>query len=258
MKMNNEQELYNRSFEQHSNIAIPLENYIIVRLDGKGFSKFTKNYFKKPFDTTFRDLMVNTTEYLYNSSGFNITYAYTQSDEISLLLKRDDNTFNRRPKKIMSILASMASVYFSLECSKQFKTEIIAIFDATLDIRPNLESVLKYFIWRQDDSIRNCLNGYAYWTLINKDCYTAKIASRTIENQSNYFKKELLLNRGINFDDVPNWQKRGIGFYSAEVPHIGHNPITNKEVITTRKVVEKNYDLPAKHEYSDYIKTFVI
>ena len=95
MKMNNEQELYNRSFEQHSNIAIPLENYIIVRLDGKGFSKFTKNYFKKPFDTTFRDLMVNTTEYLYNNSGFNITYAYTQSDEISLLLKRDDNTWSR-------------------------------------------------------------------------------------------------------------------------------------------------------------------
>lgn len=248
----------NRAFEYEGNRPIPPDSYIIVRLDGHGFSKFTKQNFAKPFDQAFRDLMIDTTEYLYETSGYDIAYAYTQSDEISLLLKKDDNTFNRRPKKF-SLLAGAASAYFSLEFNRRFKSQgVVATFDVTVDIRPNIYRVLDYFVWRQEDSARNCLNGYAYWTLINNDKVSPRKAGHIIENQGNSFKQELLFERGINFDKIPAWQKRGIGFYRVEVPHRGFNPITNEEVMTTRKVIEKNYELPMKDEYREFLTPFIV
>ena len=63
------------------------ENFIIARLDGKGFTKLTKEKLslEKPFDQKFSQIMIDTTKYLFNV-GFKVIYGYTQSDEISLLI----------------------------------------------------------------------------------------------------------------------------------------------------------------------------
>ena len=45
--------------------------------------------------------------------GFNVAYGYRESDEISLLLRRDDDTFKRK-RKIISVLAGEASAAFSM------------------------------------------------------------------------------------------------------------------------------------------------
>jgi tRNA(His) 5'-end guanylyltransferase len=251
---------YNRQFEQNSNHSIPPLNYIIVRLDGRGFSKLTKETcsFNRPFDERFSDLMVETTEYLVNNSGFNVAYAYTQSDEISILLNRDDTTFDRRPKKILTTFASMASVYFSMNLDKQLQIEdIYATFDATLDIRPTIDSVFDYFVWRQEDSARNCLNNYAYWTLRDRDKMSARKAGSTIENKGNDFKNELLFNHGINFDKVPAWQKRGTALYKVETTRTGVNHITGEKTTVKRKVIKIDYDLPLKDDYKNYIKAII-
>jgi tRNA(His) 5'-end guanylyltransferase len=61
----------------------------IIRLDGKGFSKFTKDL-DKPFDDGFSDDMDATAVYLCeNIQG--AKFAYTQSDEISIVLVDYDN-----------------------------------------------------------------------------------------------------------------------------------------------------------------------
>ena len=98
-------------FDQH---VLP-DNYIVVRLDGKGFTKLTKESLdlEKPFDIRFHDAMVATTKHLL-TVGFKVIYAYTQSDEISLLIDKDDNTFNRKVRKINSVLAGEASAFFSM------------------------------------------------------------------------------------------------------------------------------------------------
>ncbi len=129
-----------RVFETAYDFCIPPEQYIVVRLDGKGFTRLTKDIwqFEAPFDVQFRDLMVNTTEHLMNC-GFNILYGYTQSDEISLLFHPQEESFNRKTRKIISILAAEASAKFSLMHQQ------IAIFDARICILPDAKVVKDYF-----------------------------------------------------------------------------------------------------------------
>ena len=96
--------------------------YVLMRLDGKSFSSFTKKYFKKPFDDEFTWLMQSTMEYLVdNISG--AVAGYTQSDEITILLsdkktKGMEGWFNYRVDKMCSLAASMASAYFNINFSQ--------------------------------------------------------------------------------------------------------------------------------------------
>ena len=46
--------------------------------------------------------------------GFNMLYGFTESDEISLLFSPDENSFGRKLRKLISILAGEASAKFSL------------------------------------------------------------------------------------------------------------------------------------------------
>ncbi len=71
-------------------------------------------------------------------------------------------------------------------------------------------------------------------------------------------KNELLFENGINFNDVPNWQKRGVGLYWElyEKPCI--NPVNGSEVIAGRRRIKVDYDLPMKDEYSNFISDFLI
>jgi len=57
----------------------------ILRVDGRGFTRFTEKRFEKPFDPRFRDVIVRTAQALLEQlQGI---YAYTESDEISILFR---------------------------------------------------------------------------------------------------------------------------------------------------------------------------
>lgn len=76
-----------RQYETAYDFCVPQENFIVVRLDGRGFTRLTKEIwqFEAPFDIRFRDLMAHTVRHLMKC-GFNVAYGYSESDEISLLL----------------------------------------------------------------------------------------------------------------------------------------------------------------------------
>ena len=78
-------------------------------------------------------------------------------------------------------------------------------------------------------------------------------ATKQLEGQSVAFKNELLFQRGINFDKLPNWQKRGMGVWWADIPKEGFNPITKETVLTTRRELNTEYDLPLREEYATFI-----
>ncbi len=236
-----------RVYEQSLDQCITPMTYMIARLDGRGFTKLTKekcNY-KAPFDERFRDSMIKTVEYLMDC-GFRVVYGFTESDEISLLFHKDENAFARKVRKYNSTLAGEASAVFSLDIGK------IATFDCRIIPLPNIELVIDYFLWRQEDAHRNSLNAHCYW-LLRKQGKSKKEATDILEGQSVAFKNELLFASGINYDKLPNWQKRGIGIWKEEYEKEGINPITNEKTkaIRTRNHIE--YDLPLGKEYASLL-----
>ena len=76
-----------RALEVFHTLRLPPGAWVILRLDGRGFSKFTEARFEKPFDARFHDGIVRTAQaVLEDLQGL---YAYTESDEISVLFGRN-------------------------------------------------------------------------------------------------------------------------------------------------------------------------
>ena len=241
-----------RIYEQSIDQCILPDMYLVARLDGRSFSRLTKEVcnFEAPFDVRFRDMMVNTVKQLMDC-GFRVVYGFTESDEISLLFHREEATFGRKVRKFNSILAGQASAAFSLQLG-----QVIAM-DCRLVPLPSIEKVKDYFLWRQEDAHRNALNAHCYW-MLRKEGMGAQEATAQLDSRSISYKNELLFSRGINFDKLPAWQKRGIGVFWADVEKVGLNPITKQEVLTTRRELTVEYDLPLGQQYGDMVASFLV
>lgn len=236
-----------RVYEQSLDQYILPDMYMAARLDGRAFTRLTKEIckFEAPFDIRFRDYMVETVKYLM-SCGFRIVYGFTESDEISLLFHPDDNTFGRKVRKINTTLSGEASAAFSLALGRT------ATFDCRVVPLPNIERVRDYFLWRQEDAHRNSLNAYCYWTL-RKEGMGKTEAAMQLEGKSAAFKNELLFQHGINYNDIPGWQKRGIGVYYRNALKEGFNPVTNENVQTQRRELYADYELKLGEDYAEWV-----
>jgi len=91
---------YVKDFENQSSL-LP-NTYILVRIDGKGFTKFCDEHkFKKPNDI--RGIEIMTLSALSVCNLYTEIYlSYGQSDEYSFVLRRDTKLYNRRSEKILS------------------------------------------------------------------------------------------------------------------------------------------------------------
>lgn len=230
----------------HDRCVLP-NIYMVARIDGRSFTKLTKEVhkFKAPFDEIFRDYMVETVKHLMNC-GFNVIYGFTESDEISLLFDFNETAFSRKSRKYNSILAGEASAKFSTLLGS------VGAFDCRISELPNKQLVVDYFRWRNEDAHRNALNAHCYWRL-RQDNYSQKDATKKIEGLSIAAKNELLFQYGINFNELPNWQKRGIGLYWKDVEKEGFNPKKNKKSIVKRRELITDFELPMREEYNEFI-----
>ena len=72
-------------------------------------------------------------------------------------------------------------------------------------------------------------------------------------------KNELLYQQAnINFNDLPNWQKRGIGLYWELYQKEATNPLTKEKVLATRRRIKVDMDLPMKDGYNKFIRELVL
>lgn len=236
-----------RVYETANDRSVPPEIYIVARIDGRGFTKLTKETinFEIPFDIRFRDYMVETVKHLMNS-GFKIIYGYTQSDEISLLFDLNDNSFSRKERKLNSILAGETSAKFSSLLGN------IAAFDCRISELPNKNLVVDYFRWRNEDAARNSLNAHCYWLLRKQGCSKTE-ATHQLSGRSIAEKNEILFQADINFNDLPLWQKRGVGLYWKGVVREAINPQTKEKTQATRNQLFVDAELPLKDKYEDLI-----
>ena len=238
-----------RSFERSIDQRIPDDMFLVARLDGRSFTRLTKDVcsdLERPFDVRFRDAMVETVRHLM-CCGFEVLYAYIESDEISLLFSYGTTTFERIIRKFVSILAGEASAAFTQAFG------IIGVFDCRMVPLPDLDAVRDYFRWRQEDSHRNSLNAYVYWTMRGHGM-TAREADKTLLSISNDRKKEILFEAGIDYEATPAWQRWGAGLYMEKVERRGVNPKTGKEEVGYRNVIKTDFELPVGEPYGEMIK----
>ena len=240
-----------RVFETANDRSVLPGMFLVARIDGRNFTRLTKevHQFEAPYDVRFRDLMLETTAHLMNC-GFKTIYGYTQSDEISLLFHPTITTFDRKARKYNSILAGEASAKFSLLLGD------LGCFDSRISELPNVDIVVDYFRWRNEDAHRNALNAHCYW-LLRKEGQTVSHATKALEKLSVAEKNELLWQRGVNFNNLPLWQRRGIGIYWESYEKTGTNPLTEEVVSTTRKRLKTDPELPMRDEYDQFIRALI-
>lgn len=137
MSHQTEYDLRMRSYKSITDTHLIPRTPVIIQIDGRAFHTFTRG-FKKPFDQVLMAAMRYTAEYLCrNIQG--CVLAYTQSDEINLLLidyeKLETSPwFDNRVQKLASIAASMATNYFN----QKFKEFTINYRQKILFSKPQL------------------------------------------------------------------------------------------------------------------------
>lgn len=192
---------------------------VIIRCDGRAFHSFTRG-FDKPYDEVLCATMQDTMEYLCENVQ-NCVLGYTQSDEISLVLAdyKNINTsawFDNNIQKMVSVAASLATSAFNKfflsniykigfnTCSDWSDQEIFAVSEvyskavikrATFDARVfNIppEEVCNCLIWRQQDAIRNSIQGlgqkyFSQKRLNGKNC--DEIKNMLVSEQSIFWEQ---------------------------------------------------------------------
>jgi tRNA(His) 5'-end guanylyltransferase len=194
------------------------------------------------------------------------TFAYTQSDEISLLISDYKKIgtqpwFDYKIQKMVSIAASMCTAYFNMSQMVHFgcRTDKLAFFDARVYNLPR-EEVVNYFIWRQQDCSRNSIQmvgqaNFSHKELQNKSC----------SNIQDMLHEE----KGVNWNDYPTFQKRGTGLYkkkSSQCPKCKIWPFKSKDGscdkcgeknIVNRTEVFIDKDIPIFSKDRDFIQKWV-
>jgi len=225
----------------------PIDGFTVVRLDGRGFTKLTKELleFERPFDSRFHSAIQQTCEHLMRS-GIDTAFAYTQSDEISMLLRPEQNAFNRKTRKLNSILAGEASGVFSLAVGHP------VAFDCRTIPVPDEGVVVDYFRWRAEDAKRNALTAYCYWTL-RADGMDPIEADRRLTSVSKQEKLAILDSHNIAFSSQEEWKRLGALLNWKNVTVRGVNPLTREEVPAIRRRLHWAEEMPEGDALSSFV-----
>ncbi|EGR31390.1 tRNA guanylyltransferase, putative [Ichthyophthirius multifiliis] len=157
---------YVKKFE-NSLILMP-NTYIVVRIDGKGFTKFTQaNNFQKPNDKKGLNLMNKAAEVVMKTFA-EICLAYGQSDEFSFVFSKSAQLYQRRADKIISCLVScFTSAYvMNFELIMEQKCNEIPMFDGRAVCYPDFKNLRDYLSWRQVDCHINNLYNTCFWNMV--------------------------------------------------------------------------------------------
>lgn len=195
-------------YENVTRQYLPRRTFTIIRLDGKSFHTYTKG-FKRPFDEEFIEDMDNTAKFLCKNI-MNVKMAYVQSDEISLVMSDFDNKdteawFDNNIQKMVSVSASMATAEFNRlryirELTKSNPNlNKMAMFDSRVFTIPSITEVCNYFIWRQQDAVRNSINTVAQSLYSHKELHG--ISTKNLQDK--------IFEKGQNWNNYPVRQKRG-------------------------------------------------
>ncbi|MCH5584809.1 tRNA(His) guanylyltransferase Thg1 family protein [Shimazuella sp. AN120528] len=205
---------------------LPKRLPVLLRIDGCHFHSYTKKL-EKPFDERLVQTFWKTGKFLA-SEIMGCKLVYHQSDEISLLLTNNDKLtteawFDNNLQKITSVAASLTTAKFNDEIKKILADQNLATFDCRAWILPP-EEVVNYFLWRQQDAIKNSVS------MVAQSHFSAKQLHGLSGKQ---MQEKLMVEKEINWNDLPIWQKRGVCITKQSYQKdnaIRHRWVVDKEI----------------------------
>ncbi|KAF1347910.1 Thg1 C terminal domain-containing protein [Delphinella strobiligena] len=212
---------YVRKHEQWD--ALAPDHWIVVRIDGRGFSKFSKKHnFTKPNDRRAIDLM-NSAAIQVIKAHTDIILAYGQSDEYSFILHEQTTLFDRRASKIATTIAATFSVEYALQWGdffpgeEQVLTRPFPTFDGRCVLYPKIRLLRDYLSWRQADCHINNLYNTTFWNMVLKGGMTGTEAELALKGTISSDKNEILFSQfGINYNNEAEIWKKGTVIYRVQ------------------------------------------
>lgn len=187
-----------KDHERVTKTTLPRRTYAIIRADGRSFHTYLRGA-QKPFDFEFMDDMAHVAKALCEEVSGTV-FAYTQSDEISLLVTdfaspSTQPWFGGEVQKIVSTVAATATMAL---CERRPGRP--ATFDARVFTIADRTEVADYFIWRQRDAVRNSIAMAAQAQFSHKQLHGVNTSQ---------MQEMLWQEKGINWNDYPAGAKRG-------------------------------------------------
>lgn len=199
-----------KEYERTFRYKLPPRSYALMRLDGRAFHTYLRGA-KKPFDMDFVEQMGTLAQWLcVDIQG--AQFAYTQSDEISILVTDFETTQTQpwvggRLDKFISLSAGLASAYLY---GMRRGEPGVPVFDCRVWAMTDPVEVANYFLWRQRDAVRNSIQmvGQHYFS-------PAQLHGKSCDR----IQEMLFLEKGVNWNDTPDACKRGqIAHRSSVLP----------------------------------------
>jgi tRNA(His) 5'-end guanylyltransferase len=78
-------------------------------------------------------------------------------------------------------------------------------------------------------------------------------ATSFLHGKSTSELNELLFQRGVDFNNLPLWQRRGTGIYWERIQKEGFNPVAGVTVIADRRRIRIDESLPKGDEYDRFL-----
>ncbi|KAF2476112.1 Thg1-domain-containing protein [Lindgomyces ingoldianus] len=220
---------YVRSFEQPD--ILLANTWIVVRIDGRGFSKLTTKYkFAKPNDRRALDLMNAAAEAVMKELP-DLVLAYGNSDEFSFVFHKDCVLFERRASKLTTTVVSTFTSCYTFFWPTYFPdsplTPPLPSFDGRAVCYPSDQNLRDYMSWRQVDCHINNLYNTTFWALVQQGNMDARSAEQELAGTVSSEKNEILFSRfGINYNNEPDIFKKGSVLYRDFSPPSIHSSPT--------------------------------
>lgn len=236
-------------YENRTRISLPRRAYTIIRIDGKAFHTYTRGM-DRPFDDGLMEDMDLTAAYLCKNV-MGAKFAFTQSDEISLLLTdfEDIGTqswFDSNLQKMCSVSASQATRAFNEARLKRCGLDAVkwAEFDSRVFQIPQKSEVENYFIWRQQDTTRNSIASVA------QSLYSAS----QLKGKNTDQQQEMIFQKGINWNDYAPRYKRGRMIIKETYEK---EPSANERSKSTTRTRWVSTEVPVFTQVREYLATLI-
>lgn len=161
-----------KELENSYNFGLPEKCTVVIRADGKNFSKLLKEF--GPKDQGHAEAMlVAAIETIKLTQNFVI--AFVQSDEISIILSNEDSEkaqawFSNRIQKITTVVSSSMSVSYSNYMSSVKSKLFVGLFDARA-FNIDIADISNYIISRVKNGYANMVSKvyrYEFGSIKNK------------------------------------------------------------------------------------------